>query len=51
MGCGNAVCPVIGMGFRGKIFGHLVYDGIEYDGVNHQVRWLGEPTGSPNQRT
>ena len=35
--------PVIGMGFRGKIFGHLVYDGIEYDGVNHQVRWLGEP--------
>lgn len=35
--------PVIGMGFRGKIFGHLVYDGIEYDRVNHQVRWLGEP--------
>lgn len=34
--------PVIGMGFRGKIFGHLVYDGIEYDRVNHQVRWLGE---------
>ncbi|MDU5334746.1 bifunctional UDP-sugar hydrolase/5'-nucleotidase [Enterococcus sp.] len=34
--------PVMGMGFRGKIFGHLVYDGIEYDPVNHQVRWLGE---------
>lgn len=34
--------PVMGMGFRGKIFGHLVYDGIDYDPVNHQVRWLGE---------
>ncbi|MBM7713020.1 bifunctional metallophosphatase/5'-nucleotidase [Enterococcus xiangfangensis] len=34
--------PVMGMGFRGKVFGHLVYDGIEYDSVNHQVRWLGE---------
>ncbi|MDT2820975.1 bifunctional UDP-sugar hydrolase/5'-nucleotidase [Enterococcus devriesei] len=34
--------PVMGMGFRGKVFGHLVYDGIEYDAVNHQVRWLGE---------
>jgi 2',3'-cyclic-nucleotide 2'-phosphodiesterase (5'-nucleotidase family) len=35
--------PVMGMGFRGKVFGHLVYDGIAYDSVNHQVRWLGEP--------
>ncbi|MDT2598013.1 bifunctional UDP-sugar hydrolase/5'-nucleotidase [Enterococcus dongliensis] len=34
--------PVMGMGFRGKVFGHLVYDGIAYDHVNHQVRWLGE---------
>lgn len=34
--------PVMGMGFRGKVFGHLVYDGIEYDAINHQVRWLGE---------
>lgn len=34
--------PVIGMGFRGKVFGHLVYDGIEYDPINHHVRWLGE---------
>ncbi|MGM0237889.1 bifunctional metallophosphatase/5'-nucleotidase [Enterococcus sp. AZ103] len=34
--------PVMGMGFRGKVFGHLVYDGIEYDAVNHQVRYLGE---------
>lgn len=34
--------PVMGMGFRGKVFGHLVYDGIEYDAINHEVRWLGE---------
>lgn len=34
--------PVVGMGFRGKIFGHLMYDGIEYDKVNRQVRWLGD---------
>ncbi|MEG1504189.1 MAG: bifunctional UDP-sugar hydrolase/5'-nucleotidase [Enterococcus sp.] len=34
--------PVMGMGFRGKVFGHLGYDGIEYDAINHQVRWLGE---------
>ena len=26
-----------GMGFRGKIFGQMVYNGITYDSVNHQV--------------
>lgn len=35
--------PVIGMGFRGKVFGHLVYEGLSYDSVNRQVCWLGEP--------
>ncbi|MGG5317270.1 bifunctional metallophosphatase/5'-nucleotidase [Enterococcus sp. AZ072] len=35
--------PVIGMGFRGKVFGHLVYEGVSFDAVNHQVCWLGEP--------
>ncbi|WP_159721949.1 bifunctional metallophosphatase/5'-nucleotidase [Enterococcus sp. CSURQ0835] len=35
--------PVLGMGFRGKVFGQLVYDGISYDAVNHIVRFLGEP--------
>ncbi|MBO1305325.1 metallophosphoesterase [Enterococcus sp. 669A] len=35
--------PVIGMGFRGKVFGHLVYEGLSYDPVNRKVCWLGEP--------
>lgn len=35
--------PVVGMGFRGKVFGHLVYEGLSYDSVNRQVCWLGEP--------
>lgn len=35
--------PMIGMGFRGKIFGQIVYDGLEFDGVNRQVAWLGKP--------
>lgn len=34
--------PILGMGFRGKVFGDIVYNGIDYDGVNHEVRWLGE---------
>ncbi|MGO3116433.1 bifunctional metallophosphatase/5'-nucleotidase [Enterococcus pseudoavium] len=43
--------PVMGMGFRGKVFGHLVYDGIDYDRVNHQVRWLGEPIDPEREYT
>ncbi|MGM0123469.1 hypothetical protein IGI37_000835 [Enterococcus sp. AZ194] len=35
--------PIIGMGFRGKIFGEIHYSGLEYDAVNRKVRWLGEP--------
>jgi 2',3'-cyclic-nucleotide 2'-phosphodiesterase (5'-nucleotidase family) len=31
--------PIMGMGFRGKIFGELVYKGVSYDEVNHQVLW------------
>lgn len=34
---------VIGMGFCGKIFGELVYDGLAYDPVNHLVSYLGKP--------
>lgn len=34
--------PMMGMGFRGKVFGRIVYDGIEYDAVNHQVLFLGK---------
>ncbi|GMA53840.1 hypothetical protein GCM10025857_51970 [Alicyclobacillus contaminans] len=32
--------PIRGMGFRGKIFGQIVYSGIQYDETNHVVRWL-----------
>ena len=35
--------PMVGMGFRGKIFGEIVYSGITYDDVNHQVLWLDKP--------
>lgn len=41
--------PIVGMGFRGKIFGNIIYSGIDYDRINHQVHWLGEmidPEGS-----
>ncbi len=34
--------PVVGMGFRGKIFGEIVYSGITYDKINHEVLWLGK---------
>lgn len=35
--------PMIGMGFRGKIFGEVLYDGIRYDQVNHLPLWEGKP--------
>lgn len=35
--------PLKGMGFRGKIFGEIFYDGIEYDPVNQQVFFDGKP--------
>ncbi|MGX7132292.1 bifunctional metallophosphatase/5'-nucleotidase [Enterococcus songbeiensis] len=35
--------PILGMGFRGKIFGQIVYDGIFYDATNHQVYWQDRP--------
>ncbi|HAR1653438.1 TPA: bifunctional metallophosphatase/5'-nucleotidase, partial [Enterococcus faecium] len=35
--------PMKGMGFRGKIFGQMVYNGIMYDSVNHQVFWKNKP--------
>lgn len=33
--------PIVGMGFRGKIFGEIVYSGFRYDQVNDQVTWQG----------
>ncbi|MPN27495.1 hypothetical protein SDC9_174929 [bioreactor metagenome] len=35
--------PMNGMGFRGKIFGQIVYNGITYDEVNHQVLFQNQP--------
>jgi 2',3'-cyclic-nucleotide 2'-phosphodiesterase (5'-nucleotidase family) len=35
--------PIRGMGFRGKIFGELVYKGIYYDRVTKEVYYQGEP--------
>lgn len=33
---------IVGMGFRGKIFGDLVYDGISYDKATKTVYWDGQ---------
>ncbi|EPH93699.1 Ser/Thr phosphatase family protein [Enterococcus faecalis 13-SD-W-01] len=35
--------PMNGMGFRGKIFGQIIYSGITYDSVNHQILWQNRP--------
>lgn len=34
--------PMVGMGFRGKIFGQIRYLGLSYDATNHQVYWQGK---------
>lgn len=38
--------PIVGMGFRGKIFGEIIYDGLTYDAANHTVLWKGKPLES-----
>ncbi|EOE6412468.1 bifunctional UDP-sugar hydrolase/5'-nucleotidase [Enterococcus hirae] len=43
--------PIRGMGFRGKIFGQVVYGGISYDAVNHQVHWLNQPIDNERRYT
>lgn len=35
--------PITGMGFRGKVFGELYYDGITYDKEKKQVLWKNQP--------
>lgn len=35
--------PIKGMGFRGQIFGELVYDGFAVDPIKRQVWWHGKP--------
>ena len=39
--------PIRGMGFRGKV----VYSGISYDAVNHQVHWLNQPIDNERRYT
>lgn len=34
--------PIVGMGFRGKIFGEIVYSGIAYQKATKTVLWQGE---------
>lgn len=35
--------PITGMGFRGKVFGELYYDGLAYDKQKGQVLWKSQP--------
>lgn len=41
--------PIRGMGFRGKIFGELCYDGIQFDRNSQTVFWQGKPI-QPEQK-
>lgn len=34
--------PIQGMGFRGKIFGQIFYDGLSYDQKTKEVLWQGQ---------
>lgn len=34
--------PITGMGFRGKVFGEIYYDGLSYDKRTKQVLWQGQ---------
>lgn len=35
--------PMVGMGFRGKIFGHLMYSGLSYHAETKQTYYLDQP--------
>ena len=35
--------PIKGIGFRGKIFGEICYNGVAYDKMTDEVTWLGKP--------
>ena len=41
--------PIRGMGFRGKIFGELCYDGIRFERNSQTVFWQGKPI-QPEQK-
>ncbi|MDR1568809.1 MAG: metallophosphoesterase [Streptococcaceae bacterium] len=34
--------PMVGMGFRGKVFGSIVYQGLSFDEKTQRVSWLGQ---------
>ncbi|BDQ45963.1 MULTISPECIES: bifunctional metallophosphatase/5'-nucleotidase [Enterococcus] len=43
--------PIRGMGFRGKIFGELCYDGIRFERNSQTVFWQGKPIQSEQKYT
>lgn len=43
--------PIKGIGFRGKVFGEICYNGVTYDKITGEVNWLGEPIEPAKQYT
>ncbi|OJG99753.1 Ser/Thr protein phosphatase [Enterococcus termitis] len=43
--------PITGMGFRGKVFGELYYDGFSYDKQTQQAFWHDQPVDPNKQYT
>lgn len=43
--------PVKGMGFRGKVFGEILYNGMDYNRSTGQVLWQGEPVQADKEYT
>lgn len=35
--------PIVGMGFRGKIFGQIIYSNVKIDRLTKEVTWLNQP--------
>ena len=43
--------PIKGIGFRGKVFGEICYNGVTYDKMTGEVKWLDEPIEASKQYT
>ena len=43
--------PIKGIGFRGKVFGEICYNGVAYDKMTGEVSWLGKPIERSKQYT
>ena len=43
--------PIKGIGFRGKVFGEICYNGVAYDKITGEVSWLGKPIERTKQYT